>query len=122
LVHDYSGPVAVTQSRAQRCPPLPVRSCSCHETSPQLLCSALSKPRGLNLLHENTESVCLRLAELESISVVKSKPLNCNQKEMQLVTAPVYPLEVERFGFLDAMPSYCFLVIKNNGAVFWRLG
>ena len=37
-----SGPVAVTQSRAQRCPPLPVRSCSRHERSPQLLCSALS--------------------------------------------------------------------------------
>jgi len=39
-----SGPVAVTQSRAQRCPPLPVRSCSRHEASPQLLCSALRKP------------------------------------------------------------------------------
>ena len=43
-----SGPVAVTQSRAQRCPPLPVRSCGRHEASPQLLCSGLSKPRGLS--------------------------------------------------------------------------
>ena len=32
-----SGPVAVTESRAL----LLVRRCSCHETSPQLLCSAL---------------------------------------------------------------------------------
>ena len=30
-----SGPVAVTQSRAQRCPLLPVRSCSRHQASPQ---------------------------------------------------------------------------------------
>jgi len=29
-------------------PPLPVRSCSRHEASPQLLCSALSTPRGLS--------------------------------------------------------------------------
>ena len=29
-------------------PPLPVRSCSRHEASPQLLCSGLSKPRGLS--------------------------------------------------------------------------
>ena len=42
------GAVAVTESRAQRCPPLPVRSCSCHEASPQLFCSGLSTPRDLN--------------------------------------------------------------------------
>ena len=46
-----SGPVTVTQSRAQRSPPLPVRSCSRHEAFPQLLCSALSKPRGLRAPH-----------------------------------------------------------------------
>ena len=40
-----SGPVAVTQSRAQRCPPLPVRSRSRHQASPQLLCSGLNNPR-----------------------------------------------------------------------------
>ena len=39
-----SGPVAVTQSRAQ----LTVRSCSRHEASPQLSCSGLSKPRALS--------------------------------------------------------------------------
>ena len=33
------------ESRAQRCLLLPVRSCSCHEASPQLLCSGLNKPR-----------------------------------------------------------------------------
>ena len=38
-----SGPVAVTQSRAQLCLPLPVRSCSYHEASPQLLCSGPNK-------------------------------------------------------------------------------
>ena len=42
------GPVAVTQSRAQRCPPLPARSCSRNEASSQLLCSGLSKPRELS--------------------------------------------------------------------------
>ena len=57
-----SGPVAVTQSRAQRCPPLPVRSCSHHEASRQpadghdgakkpsreyrILWPALRRPRG----------------------------------------------------------------------------
>jgi len=35
-----SGPVGA--------PPLPVRSCSRHQASPQLLCSVLSKPRGLS--------------------------------------------------------------------------
>ena len=35
-----SGPVGA--------PPLPVRSCSRHEASPQLLCSGLSKPRDLS--------------------------------------------------------------------------
>jgi len=40
-----SGPVAVTQSRAQCCPPLPVRSCCCHEAPPSLLCSGPSTPR-----------------------------------------------------------------------------
>jgi len=29
-------------------PPLPVRSCSCHEASPQLLCSGLNKTEGLS--------------------------------------------------------------------------
>ena len=43
-----SGNVAVTESRAQRCPPLPVRSCSCHEASPQLLCSGPSTPKDLS--------------------------------------------------------------------------
>ena len=43
-----SGPVVVTESRAQRCPPLPVRSCSCHEASLSLLCSGPNKPRGLS--------------------------------------------------------------------------
>ena len=42
-----SGPVAVTESRAQRCPLLPVRNCSHHEASPQLLCSGPNAPRGL---------------------------------------------------------------------------
>ena len=32
-------------------PPLPARSCSCHEASPQLLCSALSKPRDMCSLY-----------------------------------------------------------------------
>ena len=40
-----SGPVAVRESRAQRCPLLPVRSCSRHQASPQLLCSALNSER-----------------------------------------------------------------------------
>ena len=33
------------ESRGQHCLPLPVRSCSRHEASPQLLCSGLNKPR-----------------------------------------------------------------------------
>jgi len=43
-----SGHVAVTHSSAQRCPTLPVRSCSHHEASPQLLCSVLNQPRALS--------------------------------------------------------------------------
>jgi len=43
-----SDPVAVAETTAQCCPPLPVRSCSCHETSPQHLCSGLSKPGNLS--------------------------------------------------------------------------
>ena len=39
-----SGPVAVTESRAQCCPPLPVRSCSHHEPPLSLLCSDFSCP------------------------------------------------------------------------------
>jgi len=46
-----SGPIAVTQSRAQHCPPLPVRSCSRHDASPQLLCSGPSTPRVSAALH-----------------------------------------------------------------------
>jgi len=44
LTHPHavpSGPFAVTESRAQCCS---VRSCSCHQASPQLICSGLSKP------------------------------------------------------------------------------
>ena len=43
-----SGPVTVTESRSQCCPPLPVRSCSCHRPPLSLLCSGLSKPRDLD--------------------------------------------------------------------------
>ena len=42
-----SGPVTV-RAELSAAPPLPVRSCSRHEASPQLLCSALSMPRDLN--------------------------------------------------------------------------
>ena len=37
-------------------PPLPVRSCSRHEASPQLLCSGLSKPRGLSCFSHTSSS------------------------------------------------------------------
>jgi len=44
-----SGPVAVThRAELSAAPPLPVRSCSLHEASPQLLCSVLRKPRDLS--------------------------------------------------------------------------
>ena len=43
------GPVAVTQSRAQRCPPLPMRSCSRHQAplSSSALCPAHPGPQRL---------------------------------------------------------------------------
>ena len=42
-----SGPVSITREQSSALPH-PVRSCSRHEASPQLLCSGLSKPRGLS--------------------------------------------------------------------------
>lgn len=40
-----SGPIAVTETRAQSCLTLPVRSCRHHEGTPQLLCYVLSTLR-----------------------------------------------------------------------------
>ena len=61
------GPVTVTESRAQHCPSTPlVRGCSCHETSPQLLCSGQTRgPPPLPVCHA-----------LQSITQLCSPPLD----------------------------------------------
>ena len=44
------GPIAVTESRAQRCPSAPLtKSYSHHEGSPHLLCSGLNQPKGITV-------------------------------------------------------------------------
>lgn len=66
------------ESRAQRCPPLPMRSCSCHEAFPQLLCSGLNKPRDLGCSSHTSPSSFVALLWTISNSLVSS--LYCGTK------------------------------------------
>jgi len=59
-------------------PPLPVRSCSRHEASPQLLCSGLSKPRDLSrcsyTLLSRPFTIFVTLPQGNAVHSVKSQP------------------------------------------------
>ena len=83
-----SGPVTATKSRAQRCPTLPVRSCSHHEASPQLLCSSLRAPKDcsgspyiLDLSQPLyfTFGCCLILWHLDQHPVLELRPCSAKQ-------------------------------------------